>query len=166
MAGHVAQRLLRHAEQAERRVLPASGRGSGSRSTESVEPALAAPPFAFRPQRLGQAELLEDRRVQLVGQGVDVLAEAHEPLADRPHRLRLRSVRRGELGAADVDRQHGEPLRHVVVQLAREQRALLLLGPDQAPAQVAQLLLGPLAVGDVAQDAVRADRASGGVARG
>ena len=130
-----------------------------------LEPRPAPEPFAFRPQRLGQAELLEDRRVQLVRQGVDVLAEAHEPLAHRPHRLGLRPVRRGELGAADVDRQHGEPLRHVVVQLAREQRALLLLGPDQAPAQIAQLVLGALALRDVAEDAERADRASVGVAR-
>ena len=103
--------------------------------------------------------------MQLVRQGVDVLAEAHEPLANRSHRRGLRPVRRGELGAADVDRQHGEPLRHVVVQLAREQRALLLVGPDQAPAQVAQLVLGSLALGDVAEDAERPDRASGGVAR-
>ena len=83
--------------------------------------------------------------MQLVRQGVDVLAEAHEPLANRLHRLGVRAARRGQLGAADVDGQHGEPLRHVVVQLAREQRALLLLGPDQAPAQAAQLLLGALA---------------------
>ena len=129
--------------------------GSGSRSTESSTPAPASEPFAFRPERLGQAELLQDRRVQLVRQGVDVLAEAYEPLANRPHRLGLRPVRRGELGAADVDRQHGEPLRHVVVQLAREQRALLLVGPDQAPAQVAQLVLGSLALRDVAEDAER-----------
>ena len=154
MADHVAQRLLRHAEQAERRVL-ADGGGQRVEVHREVDPALAAAPFAFRPERLGQAELLQDRRVQLVRQGVDVLAEAHEPLADRLHRLGLRPVRRGELGAADVDRQHGEPLRHVVVQLAREQRALLLVGPDQAPAQVAQLVLGSLALRDVAEDAER-----------
>ena len=131
-----------------------------------VEPALATAPFAFRAQRLDQAELLQDRRVQLVRQGVDVLAEAHEARADLLHRLCLRLVRGGELGAADVDRQHGEPLAHVVVQLAREQRSLLLMGPDQALAQVVQLVLGALALGDVAEDAVRLDRASGGVARG
>ena len=77
---------------------------------------------------------------------MDVLAQAHEALANRPHRLGLRAVRRGELGAADLDRQHGEPLRQVVVQLAREHRALLLVGPDQALAQVAPLLLGALAL--------------------
>jgi len=56
----------------------------------------------------------------------------------------LLGIRRGELGPADVDRQHGEPLGHVVVQLAGEQRAFLLVGPDQAPAQVVQRLLEPL----------------------
>ena len=119
------------------------------------EPALAAPPFAFRAQRLDQAKLLEDRRVELVGQRVDVLAEAYELLANRAHHVGLCCVRRGELGAADVDRQHGQPLRHVVVQLAREQRALVLVGADQAPAQVAQRLLGPLGLRDVAQDTER-----------
>ena len=52
------------------------------------------------------------------------------------------------------------------MQLAREQRALLLVGPDQAPAQVAQLLLGSLALRDVAEDAERDDHVSGGVAPG
>jgi hypothetical protein len=37
---------------------------------------------------------------------------------------------------------------------------------DQAPAQVAQLVLGPHALGDVVQDTERADRAPGLVARG
>ena len=35
------------------------------------------------------------------------------------------------LGATDPDRQYGEPLAHVVVQLAREQGALLFLGADE-----------------------------------
>ncbi len=138
VAGHVVQRLLRHAEQAERRLFPDDA-GSGSDLQREFERAPAALPFALRPQRLGEAELVQDRRVQLVGQGVDVLAEAHEPLAKRSHRLCLRSVGSGELGAADLDRQHGDPLRQVVVQLAREQRALLLVGADQTPAQVVQL---------------------------
>ena len=87
------------------------------------------------------------------------------PSRTAAHRLGLRPGRRGELGAADFDRQHGEPLRHVVVQLAREQRALLLLGPDQAPAQVAQLVLDPLGLRDVAQHADTIERASRGIAR-
>jgi hypothetical protein len=51
------------------------------------------------------------------------------------------------------------------VQLAGEQRPLLLMGPDESPAQVVQFALGVLALGDVTEDAVRLDRASGGVAR-
>ena len=104
--------------------------------------------------------------MQLVGQGVDVLAEAHESLADGLHGLRLLPVGGGQLGAADVDRQHGEPLAHVVVQLAGEQRPLLLLRRDQAAAEVARLLLGPLALGHVAEDAVGADGESARIARG
>ena len=121
----------------------------------------AALPFALRPECFGEAELVQDRRVQLVRQGVDVLAEPHKPFADRPHRLRLRSVRCGELGASGLDRQHGDPLRQVVVQFAREQRALLFVGADQSPAQIAQFVLDALAFGDVAEDAECADRASG-----
>ena len=81
--------------------------------------------------------------MQLVGQRVDVLAEAHELGAHRSHHLGLRAVGRSELSAAHIDRQHGQPLRHVVVQFARKQRALVLVGPDQAPAEIAQRLLGP-----------------------
>ena len=104
--------------------------------------------------------------MQLVRQGVDVLAEQREALANGAHRLGLRVVRRGELGAPDVDRQHGEPLGHVVVEFAREQRALLLLGADQAPAQVAQFLLGLLLLGDLTQDAGRGGDAAGGITTG
>ena len=52
------------------------------------------------------------------------------------------------------------------MQLARQQRALLLVGLDQAPAQVAHLVLGAPALRDVAEDTVRPDPASAGVAAG
>ncbi len=165
MAGHIGERLLRHAEQAQLRFL-ADHRRQGFDVHGHGEPALATPPFAFRAQRLDQAEFLEHRRVELVGQRVDVLAQAHELGADRAHHIGLRTFRRGEFGAAHVDGQHGQPLRHVVVQLAREQGALVLVGPYQAPAQIAQRLLGLLGLGDVAQDTKRPQRAPGGVTPG
>ncbi len=56
------------------------------------------------------------------------------------------SAVRGEFGAAGVDGQHGEALRHVVVQFAGEQRTFLFLGPDQALTQAAQLALGSLPI--------------------
>jgi len=164
VTGDVVQRLLPHAEQAERGVPPQTGRHGGEVHRHRGGSRVAEP-LARGPERLDEAELLENRRVQLVREGVDVLAQAREPLAHRAQLLRLRRVRRRELGAADVDRQHGEPLRHVVVELAREQRALVLVGPDQALGEVAQLVLGPLALGDVAEDTEGADRASGVVAR-
>ena len=164
VAGHVVQRLLGHAEQAERRVL---GHDLGQRTDVHREIELGLGDLVARTpsQRLGQAELLEDRRVQLVREGVDVLAEAHEPLADGLHRLGLRPVSGVELGTADVDRQDGEPLAHVVVQFAREQSPLLLVRPDQAPAQIVQFLLAAFALGDVAQHAERLDGAVGSVTR-
>ena len=140
--------------------------GSGSIATEKRDPALAPAPLAFRPERLGQAELLQDRRVELVGEGVDVLAEAHEALADRPQRLRLRAAGRGELGAPGVDGEDGEPLGEVVVQLAGEERAFLLLRADQPAAQILERGLGPLLLRDVPQDAERAERAAAAVALG
>ena len=66
--------------------------------------------------------------------------------------------------AAHVDRQHGEPLRQVVVQLAREERALLLVRADEPLAQIAQLDLGALRLRNVAQDAER-DRSRGHLRR-
>ena len=104
--------------------------------------------------------------MQLVRERVNVLAEAYQPRANRPHRLRLRFAPRDNLGATDFDRQHGQPLRHVVVQLPRKQRALRLVGLDQALAQVTQRVGSSLRLGDVAEDAVRLDRASGGIAPG
>jgi hypothetical protein len=162
-ARHVVQRLLCHAEQAERLVLPDDGR-QRIEVRRQVEPALANPPFAFRPERLGQAELPQDRGVQLVRQRVDVLAEANERRAYRLHRSGLRAVRHGKLRATDVDRQQGEPLRHVVVQLTREQRAFVLMGTDQAPAEVAHFVVGAPSLRHVAEDAEGDGRASGGVA--
>ena len=103
--------------------------------------------------------------MQLVCEGVDVLAEAHESLADCLHRLRLGLVLGGGLGAAYVDGQDGKPLTHIIVQFAREKGALLLVRPDQAPAQIVQLLLAALALGDVAQHAERLDGAAVGVTR-
>ena len=144
VAGHIAQRLLSDPEQAERGVLGERAR-QRAEVRGDVELAPARPPSALRAQRLGESQLLQDRGVQLVGQRVDVLAQAHQPFADGLHGLGLLSVRSGEFGAADLDRQHGEPLAHVVVQLAREQGALLFLGADEAAAQFARLLLGPLA---------------------
>jgi len=82
-------------------------------------------------------------------------------LANRPHRLRLLPLRHRELDAADVDGQHGEPLGDVVVQLASEQGALLLVGADQAPAQVVQLDLDPLALRESRSHAVGSDFRSG-----
>ncbi len=165
MASHIAQSLLSDPEQAERGVLGERVR-QWAEVRGDVELAPARPPPALRAQRLGQSQLLQDRGVQLVGQGVDVLAQTHEPFADGLHGFCLLSVRGSELGAADLDRQHGEPLAHVVVELAGEQGALLLLGADEAAAQFARLLLGPLAVGHVAEDTVRADGAAAGIARG
>ncbi len=50
------------------------------------------------------------------------------------------------------------------MKFAREQRALLFVGADESPAQIAQLVLDQLAVGDVAENAEGADRLTGGVA--
>ena len=79
VADHVVQRLLSHAVQAECGVPSDDGwrRVEVQRDRDRV---LATSPFAFRAERLDQPELFQDRRVQLVGQGVDVLAEAYEPL--------------------------------------------------------------------------------------
>jgi hypothetical protein len=54
-----------------------------------------------------------------------------------------------ELGDADVDREHRQTLREIVVKLAGEQRALLLVGAQQALAEVAQRLLRHLALAGV-----------------
>ena len=61
--------------------------------------------------------------------------------------------RRGSIGAAlhtaGINRQPGDPLRHVVVQLAREPGTLRLVGLDQKPAQVMQGRLGLPARSDI-----------------
>ena len=83
VAGHVVQRFLGHPIQAERGVLPEGGRHRVEVQRD-VDASVAAPPFAFRAKRLGQAELFEHRRMQLVCERVNVLAEANESLANGP----------------------------------------------------------------------------------
>ncbi len=91
VVGHVAQRFLRDAKETERRV-PAEVRGHRSISTDERQRISAPDPFAFCPQRLGQAELLQHRGMELIGKGVDVLAEPDESVPDVAHRLRMRLV--------------------------------------------------------------------------
>ena len=78
----------------------------------------------------------------------------------------MRPIWRGKLGATDVDRQNGKSLRHVVVQLSREERAFLFMGTDQALAQVTQLILHLFAIRDVAKNTESSDHTAGGIALG
>ena len=113
--------------------------------------------FALRPQRLGQAQLLQDRRVQLVGERVDVLAEAHESLADCLHRLRMRLVR----GGASRRGRRRWPGRPAAESRRRAVRARAGRAPPRAPRSGAgsERAAPPrsLALGDVAQHAERLD---------
>ena len=189
MAQHVVDRFLRHAEagglgvgrELLRRVLGFEVRVQAGDARLAVE---------VRAQRRGKAEVVELRRAQAerelahalerVLHGVDDLVDARA---------------RGELVARARDRfqldlQRGERLTDVVVQVARQALALLLLHFEQAARQRAQPLVrnlelavqalerllgaqalgdvvdlhqprGPPAPGDQVADAVDVDRLAG-----
>ena len=87
-------------------------------------------------------EVFQHRRMQPVGQGVDVLAQPHQAFPYLAHGLASPSGAGIQpLDSSGVDRQASEALRHVVVELAREPRPLFLVGVDQPPAQLAGGLL-------------------------
>ena len=93
-------------------------------------------------QRFDQAEVFEDGRVQSIRQRMYVLAQPNQALSHRPH-CACGGARRFALFAAGIYRQHRQALGHVVVQLTRKARALLLLRADQPPAQLVRRLLRP-----------------------
>ena len=78
VASHVGKRFLGDAQQAEGHV-----RVDGIRQRCDIDrdgellPVVA--PVALRPQRFGEAQLLEDRGVQLIGEAVHIVAEVREP---------------------------------------------------------------------------------------
>ena len=53
-----------------------------------------AAPLALRMQRLGQTEFLQNRRVQMIRHGVDILAEANEPIPNPLHCISQRRIGR------------------------------------------------------------------------
>ena len=99
--------------------------------------------FGF--QRLDQTEIVEHRRMQSVRKIVHVLAQLHQCPARSERRASPEgdSVASGKLGG--VDGQSGEPLRNIVVQLAREPAAFVFMRGDQASAQGLCFSLGAAA---------------------
>ena len=113
----------------------------------------------------------QHRGMQVVGEVTDVLRQRGGALVKRPKiRLQLLADLRlfhSMLEAAEGDRQAGQLLAHVVVQVARDSRPLGILGLDQPAGQVLDLpvadleggpalanpLFGVLALGDVDVDA-------------
>ena len=138
MADDVGQRLLGHAEETEGRVPAETAAGSGASLAERSM-------RVRRPSRSHSAPSASARPSSSRTDGWSWYArewtsslKVHEALAHGAHRVGLGAGGRGDLRLADVDRQDRQPLGQVVVQLAGEECALLLLGLDQAPTQVAQ----------------------------
>lgn len=75
-----------------------------------------------------------------------VLTQPHEAFAHRAHGIAASRTRQHVLLTTGVNCQQRQTLRHVIVQLAREPRALVFLRGDEMPAQFARSLLCPLAL--------------------
>src|SRR5262245_37209182 len=123
VACDVAQRLLGDAKQTKRGLVR---NRSGKALDADVEPHGTASrrTLALRLNRCDKTGVFEDRGMHSIRKGVNVLAQSHQALAHGPHRAAPRRTCRIALFAAGVDRQQRQPLRDVVVQLARQPRAL------------------------------------------
>ena len=71
-------------------------------------------------ESFAQAQIRDNGRMQAIRQRVHVLAQLHKTLSHCAHGAAVRG--RLRLFAAGVNRQQGEPLRDVVMQLARYER--------------------------------------------
>ena len=95
-------------------------------------------------QRGDEAELVEDGRPQLPGQKVDVSADLlrqGERFIDVGARRRRIAAR---LMALEREAQRGELLSELIVQIARDPAAFVLLGTDEPVEQIGHGFLGSL----------------------
>src|SRR5215813_9743695 len=134
VARDIAQAFLRDTKQAERHILRQPlGDVAGIRLHAYWRRARDA--LALRLQCFDEAQVFEQRRVQAIGQGMHVLAQSHQPLAHRLH-CASAAIHRMTLRATGVHGQQCQALGHIVVQLTRQARALLLLRIDEPAAQL------------------------------
>ena len=94
-----------------------------------------------RAQRRGQPEVVELRRAQAERELAHALERVLHGIDDLVDARAQRRARRPGARATQLDLQRGERLTDVVVQIAREPLALLLLHLEQAPRQRAQALV-------------------------
>ena len=148
MPDDVAQRRLRHVVEARRH----RGRNRlGQVADPQIDANRAVAPKVGHvgPQRRLQAQVVQDRRVQAVGEAVHIVRQLHQPVPDGPEALRGRARGAGHPGLQrlDVEGQHREPLVDVVVQLTRDAPPLVVLGREQSAGQHLQLGLTPFELG-------------------
>ncbi len=144
MRDHVAKGFLRHAIEAERGPIHVP-----------LEAALGAEIHRHRlgPGQLGaviaknrdEAGVLEHAGVQVVREAAKVLSEPDGPLLKIRHVpadvVTRRAGREAALEAAQRDRQSGDLLAEIVVQVARDAGALAFLGFNQPSGQLLNLLV-------------------------
>ena len=137
MLRDVGQRLLQNAEQSQFRRVAQGGKG-----VRRLEVHLQVHPRAElereRAQRGHQAQVIEERRAQVVGQAAD----PHDPVVDQlQHAVEPgRVLGAGALAQqAELELHRREHLRRFVVQLEREAAALLLVLLDHAAGQPLQV---------------------------
>ena len=101
-----------------------------------------------RPERLGEAGVHEQRRVDAVGQVAQLLDRVLHGVAERVEHLGggLGVVGEDVLGEAEVHRQRDEVLLGAVVQVALDLAALGVAGGHDAGTRGLQVLVGPLQV--------------------
>src|SRR5262245_60014456 len=136
VARDVTQAFLRDAKQAERHILRQPlGDVAGIRLHAYWRRARDA--LALGLQCFDETQVFEQRRVQAIGQGMHVLAQSHQPLAYRLHcDCASAAIHRMTLRVTGVHGQQCQTLGHIVVQLTRQARALLLLRIDEPAAEV------------------------------
>ena len=146
VAHHVVERLLQAAVDGQAH-LGGQVQGQLLNLGLHLEQAGLAEGLAEVAGRRGQAEAVQDGRTKIVGQGAHPV---HNLLgqADEPFHLRAASPAGGL--ALQADLQGREQLAHLVVQVLGQAFALVLLGSDEPPGQLAHLALGQHLLGHVA----------------
>jgi hypothetical protein len=109
--------------------------------------------LALRAQGIDNAQFVEDGRVKLPRQRVDVLGQGHQLRAHAACRGLDISRTSGQLlERSRLDRKYGQPLREVVVQLPRYPTVLLLLRMDEPSPQLGERLFHLLSFGHLAHE--------------
>jgi hypothetical protein len=149
MTGHIAQRLLCHSKKAKPRVERNAVREHFHAGVDGNR-LLLLESFTLHLERVRQAQILQQRGMQLVGKRMHIFAQSDQSVAHLPNQFAASIAFRSQGGAAGIDGQAREALRDIIVQLPGQPGPFRLLRVNELATQLPGHPLGLLALGDIA----------------